>query len=367
MLIYVDIDGTICRTKGGYDNAKPIEANITKINKLYDEGHIIVYWTARGGHSGEDWTNLTKEQLRKWGCLYHKLELGKPPYDIIIDDKALNFKDVFFDETNKITGIYQIQSKSKPQRVYIGSAINIHVRWNRHLNDLKNNRHHSSKLQRHYDKYGEGDLQFSIKLRCRQKELIYYEQHFLDILKPHFCNRKKAESNLGFKHSEETRRKMSESHKGKVFSEEHKQKLGETSKGRKLSNEAKEKLSKFNTGKKLSDEHKRKISESNKGKSVGRKLSDETKQKISESNKGRKFSDETKKKISERLKGNKNGVGVKRVMSDETKKKISESLKGNKLSKETKKKLSEIRKGKKLSEETKKKISNSHKKRIEEL
>ncbi len=264
MLIYVDIDGTICHTEGGYDNAKPIPENIEKINKLFDEGNIIVYWTARGGNTGIDHTEITTKQLSDWGCLYHDLVMGKPSYDILIDDKSLNFKDIFFDETDKITGIYQIQSKIKPERKYVGSAINVHIRWNRHLNDLKNNRHHSSKLQNHYEKYGEDDLQFSIILRCGQKELIMFEQHYLDLFDPFFNNRKKAESNLGMKYSEEHRKKISEANKGRKLSPEHIKKIGETSKGRKLSDEAKEKLRVFNTGKKLSEEHKRKISEAHK-------------------------------------------------------------------------------------------------------
>lgn len=264
MLIYVDIDGTIANTIGGYENSMPILKNIDKINKLHDEGHTIVYWTARGGHTGIDQTEITIKQLNEWGCLYHRLEMGKPSYDICVDDKSLNFKDIFFSETNKITGIYQIQSKIKSERIYVGSAINVHVRWVRHLNDLRNNRHHSKKLQNHYYKYGEADLQFSIIFRCGRKQLLMYEQHYLDLLNPFFNNRKKAESNLGMKYSEEHRRKISEAHKGKKFSAEHLKKIGEASRGRHLSEEAKQKLREFNLGKKLSEEHKRKISESNK-------------------------------------------------------------------------------------------------------
>lgn len=262
MLIYVDIDGTICNTEGGYMNAKPIPENIAKINKLYDEGNIIVYWTARNGCV--DIINMTKTQLNQWSCLYHHLEFDKPNFDILIDDKCLNFKDIFFSETNKITGIYQIQSKFKPERIYIGSAINIHVRWNRHLNDLRNNRHHSLKLQNHYNKYGESDLQFSIIFRCTRKQLIMYEQHYLNLFNPFFNNRKKADSNLGMKYSEEHRKKISVANKGRVLSPEHIKKIGETSKGRRLSESAKQKLREFNVGKKLSEEHKRKIGESNK-------------------------------------------------------------------------------------------------------
>lgn len=294
MRIFVDIDGTICVTKNGYKNSQPIQKNIDKINALFDEGHHITYWTARGGNSGEDWTNLTKEQLQKWGCLYHELELGKPPYDVIIDDKALNFKDVFFDETDKISGIYQIQSKVKSERRYIGSAINIHIRWNRHINDLKNNRHHSSKLQRHYDKYGEHDLQFSILLRCSQKKLIFFEQQEIDYHQPYFNNRKIADSNLGVKRSEETKKKISGSMTGRVVSDETRKKIGDIHRGKKLSDETKKKIGMASKGRIVSDETKSKMSKSRKGKP----LSEEHKRKISEGKEGKGFSDEHRKNLS---------------------------------------------------------------------
>ena len=48
MVIYVDIDGTICHTNGtDYNDSKPKYDQIYKINKLYDEGNVIIYWTAR--------------------------------------------------------------------------------------------------------------------------------------------------------------------------------------------------------------------------------------------------------------------------------------------------------------------------------
>ena len=50
MKYVVDIDGTICKTKGSdYENSKPIKERIQKMNELFDEGHEIHYWTARGG------------------------------------------------------------------------------------------------------------------------------------------------------------------------------------------------------------------------------------------------------------------------------------------------------------------------------
>ena len=92
MKIYVDIDNTICRTEGtDYKSAMPIKRNIEKINKLFDEGHEIIYWTARGSVSGVDHFELTKKQLTEWGCKYTSLRVGdKPHYDVWIDDKSIN-------------------------------------------------------------------------------------------------------------------------------------------------------------------------------------------------------------------------------------------------------------------------------------
>ena len=67
--------------------------NIKKANKLYDDGNTIVYWTARGATTGIDWTDLTAQQLKKWGAKYHELKLDKPFYDLFIDDKVINTED----------------------------------------------------------------------------------------------------------------------------------------------------------------------------------------------------------------------------------------------------------------------------------
>jgi hypothetical protein len=92
----VDIDNTICHTNGNdYYNSQPYIERIQKINKLYNSGHRIIYWTARGGLSGIDWTELTKQQLESWGCHYHEIRMWKPSYDFWIDDKAINSEDFF--------------------------------------------------------------------------------------------------------------------------------------------------------------------------------------------------------------------------------------------------------------------------------
>jgi len=99
MIIYVDIDETICESPPSreYGEAVPHLDRITKINSLYDEGNTIIYWTARGTGSGIDWRETTEQQFKKWGVKYHDLMFGKPIYDLFIDDKNIN-TDNFFKE-----------------------------------------------------------------------------------------------------------------------------------------------------------------------------------------------------------------------------------------------------------------------------
>lgn len=95
MIILVDIDGTIADTiESDYNASKPIYENINKINKLYDEGHTIVYWTARGGKSKINWYSFTKDQLLAWGCRFHELSFDKRSFDLVIDDKSCRIEEL---------------------------------------------------------------------------------------------------------------------------------------------------------------------------------------------------------------------------------------------------------------------------------
>ena len=110
-IIYVDIDSTICNCPDDhisdadykeyitpdYNGCKPYLDRIKKINKLYDDGNYILYWTARGTMTGVDWTDLTSKQLNEWGCKYHRLIVKKPYYDLFIDDKNIN-SEAYFNE-----------------------------------------------------------------------------------------------------------------------------------------------------------------------------------------------------------------------------------------------------------------------------
>ena len=105
-----DIDGTICpKYKGDYKKLKPYKKAIRIINKLYNEGNKIIFYTAR--FMGRNNNNViesykqgydfTLKQLEGWGFKFHELYMGKPNGDIIVDDKSIFFKK---DWSSKISG-----------------------------------------------------------------------------------------------------------------------------------------------------------------------------------------------------------------------------------------------------------------------
>lgn len=90
----VDIDKTVLEGPDYY-TSRPILDRVEQINKLFWAGHTVIYWTARGANTGLNWYQLTREQLDKAGAKYTELRMGKPNYDVWIDDKAINSEDYF--------------------------------------------------------------------------------------------------------------------------------------------------------------------------------------------------------------------------------------------------------------------------------
>lgn len=101
-IIAIDIDETLCtnlkpiRAISDYKNSQPIKEMISLTNQLYKEHYIILY-TARGKLLTKKNTNLQKKlrritlnQLNDWNVKYHKLNMNKIFYDLIIDDKSAN-------------------------------------------------------------------------------------------------------------------------------------------------------------------------------------------------------------------------------------------------------------------------------------
>ena len=90
MIYMFDLDGTLFDTEiSTYDKPIPDEAMITLVNMLYDQGHTIKIFTARGSSSGIDYRDRTEKQLKEFGVKYHELIFGKPSADVIIDDISM--------------------------------------------------------------------------------------------------------------------------------------------------------------------------------------------------------------------------------------------------------------------------------------
>lgn len=204
-----------------------------------------------------------------------------------------------------ISGIYKIQSIIKPDRSYIGSSSDIYKRWKGHLILLNAKKHHSKKLQNHYNKYGTEDLMFSIISECPDFKLLSNEQFYIELHLPYFNNCKVAGSCFGRRHSEETKAILREKNIGKI-----------------VSAETRLKISIANTGRKHTELEKRNMSESHKGKKP-KPITEETRLKMRKNNIGKTLSEETKRKISESNKGKHGNI----IYTDALRKKMSESAK----------------------------------------
>lgn len=132
--------------------------------------------------------------------------------------EEMNYKHI-----SLFSGIYQIKNNITGD-LYIGSSVNIKKRFNAHKCNLRNGIHRNTKLQRSFDKYGEGAFEFSIILICENEFLISNEARLVKEFNPSFNLRVVVENNRGIKLSDETKRKMSIARKGR-FSEAQRKNL----------------------------------------------------------------------------------------------------------------------------------------------
>jgi len=98
MLIAIDMDGVLCSEERTFERSlgKPIEGAQEAVKTIRNAGHRIVIFTARS------WAEqrMTTNWLEHYGFEYDMLVMGKPPYDVMIDDRAIRFgswKDVLAD------------------------------------------------------------------------------------------------------------------------------------------------------------------------------------------------------------------------------------------------------------------------------
>lgn len=203
-------------------------------------------------------------------------------------------------------GIWSLSHQEQENgKVYVGSTIDLALRWATHKTNLRRGRHANSHLQFAWQKYGEEAFDFLVLRLVVPDKLSDEEQRFFALFQAtdpskgyNICLN--ARNSLGVKRSPETKAKLSAwrtgrksppgtgakisaAHMGKVYR-----------KGFTLSQETKDKIGAALRGRVFSEEHKRKISEATKGKTY----SESTKSKISASLTGKKATPEARAKMS---------------------------------------------------------------------
>lgn len=108
----IDIDGTVCDDVPNEEPERmslvePYQDALEMLNKWYDEGHMIYFFTSRT----EAHRSVTEEWLNRHGFKYHGIVFGKPRggnYHWIDNHvvKATRFKGKF---TNLITEMQEIE------------------------------------------------------------------------------------------------------------------------------------------------------------------------------------------------------------------------------------------------------------------
>ena len=153
-----------------------------------------------------------------------------------------------------MNGIYKI-TNLPTGRFYIGSAVNVERRWKRHASDLNAQRHHNSKLQRAWNKYGQAAFTFELLEEVSDLAiLLEREQHYMDTLKPFYNINPKAGSGLGYRHTDESRAKMSKKARAHWASMSDEEKVA---KGKEHAEKIRGKTHTEETRQKMSEAHKR--------------------------------------------------------------------------------------------------------------
>jgi hypothetical protein len=89
--INVDFDSTLTTGEGDPWWVDPLDEEprdemIELVNDLYKQNHTIIIYTARREEVREE----TEYFLDKWDVMYHALDMEKPGYDLLIDDRAIS-------------------------------------------------------------------------------------------------------------------------------------------------------------------------------------------------------------------------------------------------------------------------------------
>ncbi len=260
------------------------------------------------------------------------------------------------------SGIYKITCTAN-KRIYIGSALNLRKRKGEHFNGLRNNRHSNPHMQRAWNKYGEQTFIFEVlEYNILPMSLTAREQYWFKKLKPFgrkgFNIAHEAGSQMGLKHTPETKEKLRQANIGKKLSPEVVEKMSQSRRGKKLSSQHIEKLRQAQSNPEMREKKRQSLLglkrspeeieksrqartgikrspesiEKNRQGHLGQKQSPEAIEKIRQANLGRKHTPEACEKIGNAHRG--------KTVSPETREKLRQVSVN--MSAETKEKLRQI-------------------------
>lgn len=176
------------------------------------------------------------------------------------------------------SGIYVISTPGGSS--YVGSAKDLRYRRNGHRSALNCHRHRNNRLQDAWNKYGDM-LEIDVLLFCAPKDLLFYEQRAINVLKPNLNISPTAAGGRGTM-SEEERRERSSKYTGRKLSPQTVEKMRAAARRR---HGPKKVRAKFNSA-----EHREKLAASHRGKPgpwAGKTRPESTRQKLSATLKAR--------------------------------------------------------------------------------
>jgi len=91
----------------------------------------------------------------------------------------------------ELAGIYQVKSKSDPERILVLKAVDIDSKWKMNLILLKAGKHENKKLQEHFNEFGEKDFIISLLQPCSKFVWDYVLKETIISMKPYFNTPKK--------------------------------------------------------------------------------------------------------------------------------------------------------------------------------
>ena len=193
------------------------------------------------------------------------------------------------------SGVYVIENKLNGKR-YVGSAVDLKVRRQGHKRALLRGTHINIHLQNSWNKHGDDTFEFDVIEYWEPEFLVGMEQWWMNMLKPEYNICKVAGSNLGVKHTAESKANMSKAMTGNTNclgykqTDEHKANMSAAMKGHIVTAETRAKIGKAHKGRKFSAESKAKMSAAKMG-HTGYKHTDEARANMSKAWKGRPWSE----------------------------------------------------------------------------